>query len=251
MKITFQNNEAKFLARVADTSLILGQRMAELCSKAPFLEEDIAVSNCALDLFGRAEELYKIIGEIEGNVHTPDDYVFRRNEREYFNIKLVEQPNEDFAWTIARQFMHDVWANEVFTQLLNSKNEAVVGLSQKVLKEVAYSLEHCRDWMYRLGLGTVESNSRMQTAVDHLLKYIEEIFNFDELDKTYLTDCDKLEQDWQNEINRVLSETNIERKEIQPLSMRDFRDGFHSEHIGHLLSIMQYLPRAYPEAKWS
>ena len=126
MKITFQNNEAKFLVRIADTSLILAQRLAELCSKAPFLEEDIAISNCSLDLFGRAEELYKIIGEIEGNIHSPDDYVFRRNEREYFNIKLVEQPNEDFAWTVARQFMHDVWAKEVFTQLLEYKNEDAI-----------------------------------------------------------------------------------------------------------------------------
>lgn len=251
MKITFQNNEAKFLARIADTSVILAQRLAELCSKAPFLEEDIAISNCSLDLFGRAEELYKIIGVIEGNVHTPDDYVFRRNEREFYNIKLVEQPNEDFAWTVARQFMHDVWAKEVFTQLLDSKNEELVGLSQKVLKEINYSLQHNRDWMYRLGLGTEESNSRLQVAVDHLLKYIEEIFSFDELDRTYLSDCKKLESIWQNEINLVLSEVNIERKEIEPLSMRDFRDGFHSEHIGHLLSIMQYLPRAYPDAKWS
>ena len=141
MKITFQNNEAKFLVRIADSSLILAQRMAELCSKGPFLEEDIAISNCSLDLFGRAEELYKIIAEIEGGTHTPDDYVFRRNEREYFNIKLVEQPNEDFAWTMARQFMYDVWAHEVFTQLLESKNEAVVGLSQKVLKKVYYKMK--------------------------------------------------------------------------------------------------------------
>jgi len=136
MKITFQNNEAKFLVRIADTSLILAQRLAELCSKAPFLEEDIANSNCSLDLFGRAEELYKIIGEIEGNIHTPDNYVFRRNEREYLNSKLVEQPNEDYDWTVARQFMHDVWAKEVFTQLLEYKNEEAIGLSKKVLKEI-------------------------------------------------------------------------------------------------------------------
>lgn len=251
MKITIENNEAKFLFRIADTSLILGQRLAELCSKGPFLEEDIALSNCSLDLFGRAEELYKIIASIEGNKFSPDDYVFRRNEREYYNIKLVEQPNEDFAWTMARQFMHDVWAKEVFTQLLSSKNEQLVGLSEKVLKEIEYSLIHSRDWLYRLGLGTEESNSRTQAAFDHLLKYVEEIFNFDELDKTYLTNVENIEKVWQDEINRVLSEINVERKEIQPLTMRDFRDGFHSEHIGHLLSIMQYLPRAYPEAKWS
>jgi ring-1,2-phenylacetyl-CoA epoxidase subunit PaaC len=251
MKITIENKEAKFLIRIADSSLILAQRLAEMCSKAPFLEEDIAISNCSLDLFGRAEEIYKIIAELEGNKFTPDDYVFRRNEREFFNIKLVEQPNEDFAWTISRQYMHDIWAKEVFTQLRSSKNEQLVGLCQKVLKEIEYSHIHSKDWMYRLGLGTEESNRRLQAALDHLLKYVEEIFNFDDLDKEYFTDSANIEKVWQDEINLVLSEINIERKEIQPLSMRDFRDGFHSEHIGHLLSIMQYLPRAYPDAKWS
>lgn len=250
MDLTIHNDEAKFLVRLADTSLILAQRLAEMCSKGPFLEEDIALSNISLDLFGRAEEMYKIICEIEGNKYTPDDLVFRRNEREYFNIKLVEQPNEDFAWVIVRQFLHDVYVQEVYTQLLDSNNSEVVGLAQKVLKEVRYSYIHSKDWMERLGLGTEESNSRMQSAIDHQLKYIEEIFTFDDLDKTYLTDSEKLRTVWENDVNTTLAACNLERKEIMPLSMRDFRDGFHSEHIGHLLSIMQYLPRAYPDAKW-
>ena len=104
--------------------------------------------------------------------------------------------------------------------------------------------------MYRLGLGTEESNTRLQSAFDHLLKYVEEIFAFDDLDREFLTKCDEIKSKWESEVNRVLAEVNIERKEFEPLSMRDFRDGFHSEHIGHLLSIMQYLPRAYPDAKW-
>ncbi|NOQ72104.1 MAG: phenylacetate-CoA oxygenase subunit PaaC [Crocinitomix sp.] len=250
MDLTIKNNEAKFLVRLADTSLILGQRLAEMCSNGPFLEEDIALSNISLDLFGRAEEMYKIICDIEGNNFTPDDLVFRRNEREYFNIKLVEQPNEDFAWVIVRQFLHDIYVQEVYTQLLNSENSEVVGLAQKVLKEVRYSYIHSKDWMERLGLGTEESNARVQSAVDHQLKYIEEIFAFDELDKTYLADSDQLRSVWENDVNATLAACNLERKEIMPLTMRDFRDGFHSEHIGHLLSIMQYLPRAYPDAKW-
>ncbi len=250
MDLTIQNNEAKFLIRLADTSLILGQRLAEMCSNGPFLEEDIALSNISLDLFGRAEEMYKIICEIEGNGYTPDDLVFRRNEREYFNIKLVEQPNEDFAWVIARQFLHDIYSQEVYKQLLNSDNSEVVGLAQKVLKEIRYSYIHSKDWIERLGLGTEESNARMQKAIDHLLKYVEEIFAFDELDKTYLSDTDGVTTVWNNDVNATLAACNLQRKEIMPLTMRDYRDGFHSEHIGHLLSIMQYLPRAYPDAKW-
>jgi ring-1,2-phenylacetyl-CoA epoxidase subunit PaaC len=250
MDLTIHNDEAKFLVRLADTSLILGQRLAEMCSKGPFLEEDIAQSNISLDLFGRAEETYKIICEIEGNKYTPDDLVFRRNEREYFNIKLVEQPNEDFAWVIARQFLHDIYSQEVYTQLLKSDNTEVVGLAQKVLKEIRYSYIHSKDWMERLGLGTEKSNARMQKALDHLFKYVEEIFTFDGLDKAFLSDTDKVTTVWNNDVNATLAACNLQRKEIMPLTMRDYRDGFHSEHIGHLLSIMQYLPRAYPDAKW-
>jgi ring-1,2-phenylacetyl-CoA epoxidase subunit PaaC len=250
MKITIENNEARFIVRLADTSVILGQRMAEMTSCGPYLEEDIALSNIGLDLFGRAEELYKIVAKLEGNKYTPDDYVFRRNEREYYNIKLVEQPNTDFAWVIVRQFFHDVYATEVFMQLSNSKNEELAGLSKKVLKEIRYSYLHCKDWMYRLGLGTDESNKRTQAAIDHLMKYVEEIFNFDALDKQYFSDCEKIKSVWNSEVDKVLAESNLKRNEVPPLSMRDFRDGFHSEHMGHLLSIMQFLPRAYPDAKW-
>lgn len=250
MDLTIKKEEGKFLIRLADTSLILAQRLAEMCSNGPFLEEDIALSNISLDLFGRAEELYKLVCLIEEAEFTPDDLVFRRNEREYFNIKLVEQPNEDFAWVIARQFLHDVYAKEAFTQLLSFENSEVVGLAQKVLKEIKYSYIHSKDWMERLGLGTEESNSRLQKALDQLMKYVEEIFAFDDIDQKYFQDCKKLETIWNNDVNATLEACNLTRKEIMPLSMRDFRDGFHSEHIGHLLSIMQYLPRAYPDAKW-
>ena len=251
MKVTIENKEALWLLRLADTSLIMGQRMAEMCSNGPFLEEDIALSNVSLDLFGRAEELYKIVAKLDGDKYTADNYVYHRNEREFYNIKLAEQPNEDFAWVIARQFFHDVYAQEVFTQLESSKNTDLAALATKVLKEIKYNLSHCTDWMYRLGLGTDESNKRLQDAVDHLLKYTSEIFNFDDLDQLYYADCEKIELTWNSEINRVLGEINVVRKEVPELTMRDFRDGFHSEHIGHLLSIMQYLPRAYPDAKWS
>ncbi|MBK9590910.1 MAG: phenylacetate-CoA oxygenase subunit PaaC [Crocinitomicaceae bacterium] len=250
MKITIENKEARFIVRLADTSVILGQRLAEMCSNGPTLEEDIALSNISLDLFGRADELYKIVAKLEGDKFTPDDYVFRRNEREYYNIKLVEQPNEDFAWVIARQFLHDVYAREVFTQLSSSKNADLAGISQKVLKEIKYSYVHSKDWMNRLGLGTEESNTRLQKALDHLMKYVDELFAFDELDKTYLADCEKLNTVWHKEVDEVLLESNLKRNPFPPLSMRDYRDGFHSEHMGHLLSIMQYLPRAYPDAKW-
>lgn len=250
MRIEIQQPEAKFIVRLADTSMILGQRLCEMCSNGPTLEEDIALSNVALDLIGRAEELYKIVAEIEGNKFSPDDYVYRRNEREYYNLKLVEQPNEDFAWVIARQYLHDVYAELVFKQLLASKNQQLAGLAEKVLKEIRYSFAHSRDWMQRLGMGTEESNHRLQEAVDHLMKYIPEIFHWDTLDQEYLPNCDKVTNDWHAAVKGLFSEINISFNEVPPLSMKDYREGYHSEHLGHLLSILQYLPRAYPDAKW-
>jgi len=158
MNIKIENNLAKFLIRIADTEVILGQRLAEMCSKGPFLEEDIALSNLGLDLFGRAEELLKIVAHLEGDKFSPDDYVFRRNEREYFCLKIVEQPNHDFAWVIARQYLHDIYTREVFNQLLNHSMVEISSLSNKVLKEIQYSFIHSRDWVLRLGIGTEESN---------------------------------------------------------------------------------------------
>lgn len=250
MKITVENKEAKFILRLADTSVILGQRLAEMCSNGPTLEEDIALSNISLDLFGRADELYKIVSKLDGDKFTPDHYVFHRNEREYYNLKLVEQPNEDFAWVIVRQLMHDIYAREIFTQLTQSKNADLAAISEKVLKEIRYSYTHSKDWTNRLGIGTEESNHRMQKALDHLVKYVDEIFAFDELDKTYIPDPEKLKAVWYKELDQILAESNLKRNPYPPLSMRDFRDGFHSEHMGHLLSIMQFLPRAYPDAQW-
>ncbi|UKN03112.1 phenylacetate-CoA oxygenase subunit PaaC [Paracrocinitomix mangrovi] len=250
MNITIDNDFAKFVIRLADTEMILGQRLSEMCSNGPFLEEDIALSNSALDLIGRAEELYKIVSEVEAKGVSPDDYVFRRNEREYFCIKLVEQPNEDFAWTIARSYLHDVYAKEVFTQLTSSENEQLSALAKKVLVEIEYNLDRSRDWMVRLGQGTEESNKRLQVAVDHMYKYISELWDWDEIDNKYLSNADQIKANWETEVKGVLNSSNINIPELSPVFMGDYRNGVHSEFLGHLLTEMQYLPRAYPNAKW-
>ncbi len=250
MKINIEKDEAKFVVRLADTELILGQRLCEMCSNGPFIEEDIALSNVALDLIGRAEQLYRIVADIEGKGLTYDDYAYRRNEREFYCIKLVEQPNTDFAWTIARSYLHDVYALEVYTQLLDSKIPNLAGLAEKVLIEIRYNLSHARDWMLRLGIGTEESNSRTQTAVNNMFRYVPEIFNFDDIDNAYLTDTGAIETNWKKEVSALLKEAKLEEPEISKKYMLDYRKGFHSEHLGHLLSEMQFLPRAYPDAKW-
>jgi len=250
MGIKIQNKEAQFIIRLADTEVILGQRLTEMCSKGPFLEEDIAISNLALDLFGRGEELLKIVSNIEGNTYSADDYAYRRNEREYFNLNLSEQPNNDFAWVMAKQFLHDVYVDLVFTQLLKSSNTELAGLSEKVLKEIQYSLNHSRDWMMRLGIGTDESNSRLQVAVNHLWKYIQEMFLFDDIDNEFLENTELIKTEWFSTVEKLLSEANISIPETKHYDIRNYRKGFHSEHLGILLATMQYIPRSYPDAKW-
>jgi ring-1,2-phenylacetyl-CoA epoxidase subunit PaaC len=250
MAITIENKLAKFLVRLADTEVVLGQRLAEMCSNAPTLEEDIALSNLGLDCFGRGEELMKLVAESEGGELTPDDYVFRRNEREYFCLKLVEQPNTDFAWVVVRQFLHDVYATEVFNQLLTHENQELAALSKKVLKEIEYSQIHSYDWIVRLGNGTEESHRRIQNAVDGVWKYIEEIFKFDEVDKAFLPHYEQIQTIWDKTVNDLFAKANITRPEDKKRHILDYRDGFHSEHLGMLLADMQYLPRAYPNAKW-
>jgi len=250
MGIKIQNKEAQFIIRLADTEIILGQRLTEMCSKGPYLEEDIAISNLALDLFGRGEELLKIVSNIEGNSYSADDYAYRRNEREYFNLKLVEQPNEDIAWVMAKQSLHDVYVNLVFTQLLKSLNTELAGVSEKVLKEIEYSLNHSRDWILRLGIGTEESNLRLQASIDQMWKYMQEIFAFDELDNEFLTDTAAITSAWNTEIAKVFNEANLSLPDSNKLDIRDYRDGFHSEYLGPILAIMQYIPRSYPDAKW-
>ncbi|MBK7130895.1 MAG: phenylacetate-CoA oxygenase subunit PaaC [Crocinitomicaceae bacterium] len=250
MPIIIDKPEAKFLVRLADTELVLAQRLCEMCSNGPFLEEDIALSNIALDLIGRAEQLYLLVAEVEGKGLSADDYAYRRNEREYFSMKLVELPNTDFAWVIVRQYLHDVYMQELFSQLQKSEIQKLSGLAEKVLKEIRYSLIHAHDWMQRLGIGTPESNQRTQNALNHFYKYVHEMFAFDQLDGKFIPDTQSLEKIWLSAVALTLSESNLQQPEIRKIYQHDYRNGFHTEYLGHLLSEMQFLPRAYPDAKW-
>lgn len=250
MELSIENPFARFVVRLADTEVVLAQRVCEMCSRGPFLEEDIALSNTALDLLGRAEELFKIVADTEGKGLSADDYAYRRNEREYFCHKLVEQPNQNFAWVIARQYLHDVYAQAVFTRLLQSSHAGLAALSEKVLKEIRYSLERAHDWMFRLGLGTEESNRRLQFAVDRLYRFVPEMLAFDAIDMEFLPDSEGLTTAYLSVVSETLRAVNIREPEWIAPRMRDSRDGFHTEYLGHLLSEMQFLPRAYPEATW-
>ncbi len=249
-------NELKYTysLRMADNAWILSHRLSEWCSNGPFLEEDLALTNIALDLIGRAQAFYNYAAELEGKGRTADDLAYRRNERQYYNNLLVEIPNGNFADTIARQLYISVYEYYFFMSLQNSKDETFAALAAKTLKEVKYHMAHAADWVVRLGDGTEESHTKMQHAVDTLWMYTGELFDTDETD-TMLSeqgigvDSQSLQPLWETHINEVLEEATLKKPEAEYMQTGG-RQGIHTEHLGHMLGEMQYLQRAYPDAKW-
>ena len=179
------SNLLQYTLRIADRSLILGQRMSEWCSKGPTLEEDIAMSNIALDLFGQANGFYEYASELDG-IKSADDLAFKRNEREFFNHQLTEQENGNFGTTTVRNFLHDAFNFLFYTELSSSKDETLSALASKSLKEVKYHLRHSSNWLIRLGDGTNESNLKAQDALEFLWQYTGELFEMDEIDNEML-----------------------------------------------------------------
>lgn len=243
-----------YCLRVADSNLILGHRLSELCSKGPILEEDIATTNIALDLIGQARHLYQYAVEVEGKGRTEDDLAYKRPEREFFNTLISELPNGDFAVTIARQFFVDVFDYYFYKELLNSKDQRLAELAARAIKEVTYHLRHTTQWMLRLGDGTEESHQRLQTAVNELWMYTGELFEMNEVDETLIKEgiapnLDDIKAKWTSKVNEVLAEATITKPEDGWMQTGS-RKGRHSEHLGFILAEMQYLPRAYPDAKW-
>lgn len=244
----------QYCLRLGDTNLILGHRLAEMCSKGPFLEEDIALTNIALDLTGQAEALLKYAGEVEGKGRTEDDLAYLRPEWEYRNILLAEQPNTDFACVIARQFLIDAWQYLVYDRLRESVNVTLAALAARFLKEATYHLRHSSSWVERLGRGTEESRQRISVAFKDLWKFTPEMFEADE-EENNLADAGiapasaDLYAQWSVNVARVLDKANLS---LPPEGFLpgDSRRGVHTEHLGHLLAEMQYLQRAYPGASW-
>ena len=175
------NSLFQYTLRIADSSLILGQRMSEWCSKGPTLEEDIAMSNIGLDLFGQANGFYEYAAQLDGS-RSADELAFQRNEREFFNHQLTEQENGNFGTTTVRNFLHDAYNFLFYTQLSESKDETLAAIAAKSLKEVKYHLRHSSNWLIRLGDGTKESNLKAQAALDYLWQYTGELFEMDKID---------------------------------------------------------------------
>ena len=245
---------APWLLRMGDTTLILGQRLAQWCGHAPALEEDIALANTALDLIGQTQMWLALAGEVEGRGRSADDLAFKRDASAFRNLLLVERPNGDFGATLMRQFLFDAWHVERLGALEASSDPRVAEIAAKAVKEAAYHVERSADLVVRLGDGTPESHRRMQTALDELWSYTGEMCLDDEIDAALAAAGvaslpSSLKPAWDRTVGDVLAEATL----AIPASAHQRqggRRGVHTEHLGYLLAEMQFLPRAYPDAVW-
>ncbi|WP_171187693.1 1,2-phenylacetyl-CoA epoxidase subunit PaaC [Ruegeria sp. HKCCC2117] len=244
----------QFLLRMGDNTLILGHRVSEWCGHAPVLEEDIALANTALDLIGQTQMWLGLAGEIEGG-KSADDLAFLRDAWDFRNILLVEVPNGGFGRTLMRQFLFDAWHSIMLGRLMASSDERVAAIAAKASKEVAYHLERSGDTVVGLGDGTEESHARMQEALDYLWPYVGEMFASDEVDAQMAAagiapNPTDLREEYGALVGRILTQATLSIPESQ-FAHKGGRDGrMHTEHLGHLLTQMQWLQRAYPGAKW-
>lgn len=248
----------EYLLRLADSPLVLAQRLTEWLGKGPVLEEDIALANVGLDLLGQARMWLGYASEVEaragGTARDEDALAFRRDAHEFRNLLLAEQPNGDYAHTIVRQFLFDHAQWLLLSRLAASTDSRIAAIAAKALKEVTYHVGRSDDWVVRLGDGTDESHARMQRALDDLWMYAAEMFLADDVDAVLVdagiaVDPRLLQQPWLAAIDAVLADATLDRPQDAHVQ-RGGRQGRHSEHLGHLLCEMQFLQRAYPDARW-
>jgi ring-1,2-phenylacetyl-CoA epoxidase subunit PaaC len=244
----------EYLLRLGDNCLILSHRLSEWCGHGPVLEEDLALTNVALDLIGQTQLWLCLAGEVEGRGRSDDQIAYLRDAGDFRNVLLVEQPNGDYAHTIARQFYFDAWHLLLLQNLSHSHYERVAEIAAKGLKEVRYHRERSSDWVIRLGDGTAESHLRMQDALDDLWTYTGELFELDAIDRALLpdgiaVDLEKLHGPWLHYVGSILSEATLKLPQDNWMQ-RGGKRGVHSEHLGYILAEMQFLQRAYPNANW-
>jgi len=240
--------------RLGDNALILGQRLSEWCGHSPFLEEDIAIANTALDHIGRARMLLSHAGELEGRGRSEDDLAYLRDEREFRNFLMVELPVGDFAFTLVRQFMLDVYHRELYALLKDSADETLAAIASKAVKECAYHVRRSGEWILRLGDGTSESHDRAQSALDELWGYSHELFAGDAVDRAMadakvVPDLADVCEPWRREVEATLTEATLQIPH-DDWQATGGREGVHTEHMGHLLAELQVLQRTYPELEW-
>lgn len=243
-----------YVLRQADNAMILCQRLCQWAAKAPELEEDIALTNIGLDMIGQARSLYQYAAELSDIPTNEDELVFMRDERQWSNFLLVEQPNGNFADTMARQYFYDVWHLEYLQQLLSSQDQRLADIAAKSVKEAKYHVRHSSTWIKRLGDGTQLSHERMQTAVNNMWLFTPEMFAADELDEKLLkanigVNLELVKNAWETQVHATLVDATLNIPEQAFLQLGG-REGMHSQHMGYLLAEMQILPRSMPGLTW-
>lgn len=244
----------EYVLRLGDNALILGQRVSEWCGHSPFVEEDVAMANTALDHIGRARMLLSHAGKLAGRGQSEDDLAYQRNEREFKNFLLCELPIGDFAFTVVRQVLMDTYHYQLYERLQRSSDETLAAIAAKVVKESTYHLRHSSQWLLRLGDGTQESHRRTQDALDEQWRFTSELFDADAVDDYAFgtgigPDVAVLEAAWRDSVAEILARATLNQPEDAPLAASG-RRGLHTEHMGYLLSEMQAVQRAYPGLEW-
>lgn len=250
-----------YATRLGDDALVLGHRISEWVSNAPFLEEDIAIGNVALDYIGRARMFYSYAAELansltddDSNSKTEDDFAFLRNEREYQNYLINELPKGDFAFTIVRQLIIDIYNQYYLEALKSSTDKTLAAIAEKSAKETQYHCRRSKEWTLRLGDGTEESQQRMQRALDDIWGFTHELFEQDALEqdlvaKGIAVDSQRFKSAWLEDISDILTQAKLSVPN-QDWVVRGGREGYHTENLGHLLTEMQFVYRSFPNAAW-
>lgn len=246
-------NKIDFILSLADTTLILSQRNSEWCGHGPILEQDIAITNISLDLLGQSRNFYQYAAILIGNTDE-DKLAYLRKEREFKNLLLAEQPIGDWGQTILRQYLFSQYQYLLFQQLQNSnpdsyRDEQVVAIVTKALKEIAYHVRWSSEWVIRLGNGTEESHQRMIKAIDELWRYTGEMFTPAEYEKETGIDFELLKNEWNRKVKNIFDEAALTLPE-KTFMQSGGKEGKHTEHLGYILTELQYMQRAYPNSEW-
>lgn len=247
-------NLYNFVIGLADDALILGQRLSELCSNGPYMEEDLALTNTALDYIGRASLFYQYASEISDKDCTENDLAYLRNEREYTNLLINELPNGDFAFTMCKQYFLDVFYRLYLEKLMQSSDEHLAAIAAKSIKETNYHLKRSEQWMRQLALGTDESLHRLQVAIEEIQDYTNELFKMSDDEQALVEDGISVDRtsllaDWKQHVNSHFVSLGLSELD-DTRTIEGGRNGIHTEHLGHILSEMQFIQRAYPGQEW-